>query len=290
MCFRSLWLAGLVFFAFMANAQAAETGPRAYQNVPTGINLVQLYYKNSESRGTQVVTSDLEVLRYYRYFDFFGNVALVGGYLPLAQAKLSIPAFRLNKETSGLADPALVFGFDFYGAPAISMDEYKDWVQETILGFSMQVSVPLGRYNKTSILNLGANRWMFKPELAMSHQFGTSGLYLETYLNYQFFTKNRNYLGSNVKDQNGQWGVDVHLAYEFMRGGFVSIDYFHTWDGEAKINGVLQGDKLRDTKLGATFKMPLSRTLAAEFRYSDDLETKSGNKTRSAQARLQYVW
>ena len=279
-----------MLWASIGQLHAAESGPRAYQNVPTGINLVQLYYKNNETRGSQIVTSDLEVLRYYRYFDFFGNVALVGGYLPFAQAKLSIPALGLNKETSGLADPALVFGFDFYGAPAISMDEYKDWVQETILGFSVQISVPLGRYNKTSILNLGANRWMFKPELAISHQFGTSGLYFETYLNYHFYTKNRAYLGNNIKDQNGQWGIDAHLAYEFMRGAFVSIDYFNTWGGETKINGVLQGDRLRDSKLGATLKMPLSRSLAAEFRYSDDLDTKSGNKTRSAQVRLQYVW
>ena len=270
---------------------AAESGPRAYKNVPADINVLQLYYKTSETKGALLnLKSDAELLRYFHYFDFFGNIAVIGGYFPYANATLSIPAFGLTQSVSGMADPVFVFGFDFYGAPLLSIDEYNVWEQKTILGFSLQVSAPLGEYDKTSALNLGLNRWMFRPELAASHQLGTSGLYVESYLNYHFFTKNREYLGNLVRDQNGKWGVDAHLSYEFMRGSFVSLDYLHAWGGETIINGILQGDAIRTTTIGTTLKLTFSKSMAVEFKYRDDLDTKNSDKTRSFLMKLQYLW
>ncbi len=280
-----------ILWTSVGQLDAAEAGPRAYKNVPVGIDVVQLYYKTSETKGAALnLKSDAELIRYFRYFDFFGNVAAIGGYLPYANAKLSIPALGFSQSVSGMADPVVLFGFDFYGAPALTINEYQDWEQETILGFSLQVSVPLGEYDKTSALNLGTNRWMFKPELAISHQFGTSGLYIESYLNYYLFTKNREYLGSLVRDQDGKWGIDAHLSYEFMKGSFLSFDCLQAWGGETKINGILQGDKIRTTTLGSTLKLTFSKSMAVEFKYRDDVDTRNSDKTRSLLMKLQYAW
>ena len=280
-----------MLWASIGQLHAAEAGPRAYKNVPVGINVLQLYYKSSETDGASLnLKSDVELIRYFRYFDFFGNVAAIGGYLPYANAKLSIPALNFSQSVSGMADPLLLFGFDFYGAPALSVDEYKGWEQNTILGFSLQVSLPLGEYDKTSALNLGTNRWVFKPELAISHQLGTSGLYVESYLNYHLFTKNREYLGNLIRDQEGKWGVDAHLVYEFMKGSFLSLDCLYAWGGETKINGVLQGDDIRTTTMGATLKLTFSRNMAAEFKFRDDVDAKNSDKTRSFLMKLQYLW
>jgi hypothetical protein len=291
MCFRqNIVVAILSLFTFVSGLHAAESGPRAYQNVPVGTNVAQLYYNHSETRGSLNIKSDIEVLRYYRYFDFFGNAAAVGAYLPYANAKLSIPAFGLNQSTSGMGDAVLVFGFDLYGGPAIALDEYKSWVQKTIIGFSAQLTLPTGKYDKTKIVNIGSNRWAFRPELAISHQIGTSGVYVESYLNYQMFTKNSEYLGNFVRQQGGIVGVDGHLSYAFMRGAFVSLDYLRSWGGETSVNGVKQRDQLRDIKFGATLKVAFNRNTAAELKYRDDAHTESGNKTRAMQLKLQYIW
>jgi len=274
----------------VSDLYAAEAGPRAYQNVPVDTNVAQLYYNNSETRGSLNIKTDVEVLRYYRYFDFFGNVAAIGAYLPYASAKLSIPAFKLNQSASGMGDAVFVFGFDFFGGPAISLDQYQDWKQETLLGFSLQVTAPTGKYDKAKILNLGANRWVFKPELAVSHQIGTSGVYIESYLNYHALTNNSEYLGNRVLKQKGILGVDGHISYVFMPGAFVSMDYFRTWGGETSINGIMQRDTLRDTRYGVTLTVPFSRSIAAELKYRDDEHTQSGNRMRTVQLKLQYLW
>jgi hypothetical protein len=288
--YNYLLAASMVMFITAGSIHAAESGPRTYKNVPVGINVLRLYYANTETNGSLNLKSNVGALRYYRYIDFFGNIAAIGGVLPYANAKLTIPAFGLNKTVSGMGDPSFVFGFDFYGAPALTMDEYKNWKQETILGFSIKASAPIGQYDKTSVLNISSNRWIFKPEFAVSHQIADSGLFIESYLHYHFFTKNREYLGNLIRDQNGKWGVDAHLVYEFMRGAFVSFDYHYSWGGETQVNGILQGDAVRDTKIGASLRVPLSRNIAAELRYQNDVNTRNGNKTKLIGFMLQYFW
>jgi len=288
---RSFFLAAIMLIVTSTGSlHAGESGPRAYVNAPVDINLLQLYYANIETKGSLSLNSDLGALRYVRYFDLFGNIAAVGGVLSYADARLTVPTLGLNQSVSGMGDPVFVLGIDFYGAPAMGMDEYLKWKQETILGFSIQVSAPIGQYDQARILNLGTNRWTFKPELAVSHQIAESGVFIESYLNYHLFTKNREYLGNLIRDQNGKWGVDGHLVYEFMRGAFASFDYFYSWGGETKVNGILQGDIVRDTTIGATVKMPVSQSMAVELKYRHDIKTRSGNKTTVMQGMLQYFW
>jgi len=46
--------------------------------------------------------------------------------------------------------------------------------QDLIVGVSFQVSAPLGQYDNSKLLNLGNNRWSFKPELGFSKAWGHS--------------------------------------------------------------------------------------------------------------------
>ena len=73
----------------------------------------------------------------------------------------------------GLADPLLRVSVNFYGAPAISMKEFPSYQQDIIIGASLQVTVPLGQYDSTKLLNVGTNRWSFKPELGISKAWGS---------------------------------------------------------------------------------------------------------------------
>ena len=41
-----------------------------------------------------------------------------------------------------------------------------------IVGVSLQVSAPLGQYANSKLLNLGNNRWSFRPELGVSKAWG----------------------------------------------------------------------------------------------------------------------
>ena len=61
-------------------------------------------------------------------------------------------------------DPRLRFSVNLYGAPALSLPEFANYKQDLIIGASLQVSAPLGQYDADKVVNIGTNRWFFKPE------------------------------------------------------------------------------------------------------------------------------
>jgi len=270
-------------------SHAAEAGAHAYNNLPVDLNIVQLLYFQSEtSGGLSNLNTHAGVLRYYRTFSLFGQAALIGGFLPYATAKLDVPAFRLHQRVTGFSDPTLVFGMDFFGAPALTREQFKHYKPGTVFGGSLQITAPLGRYDSASLLNLSGNRWVFKPELALTHSVGNWEL--EFFGHYHFFTSNKSYLGKLTREQRGRWGMDAHLSYTIMRGMWVSVDYLRRWGGETSINGVFQSDQVRDTTVGMTAEMAFSPATALQFTYRDDVATQSVSQSRSFTLKAQYLW
>jgi hypothetical protein len=47
---------------------------------------------------------------------------------------------------------------NFIGAPALTAAQFKDYRQDFILGASLRVVVPLGQYDDTKLVNIGAMR------------------------------------------------------------------------------------------------------------------------------------
>jgi hypothetical protein len=268
---------------------AAEAGARAYGNAPVGLNVLQLLYFQSESRSNALrLSSHAGVLRYYRYFEMFGQGALIGGFLPYASAKLDIPAAGIHLRTIGMSDPTLVFGMDFFGAPALTREQFRDYRQDLIVGGSVQITAPLGRYDPAKSLNPGGNRWVIKPELALSQAFGD--FIFEAFGNYHFFSSNKEYLGNLIREQNGRWGMDAHVSYTIMPGMWLSVDYLRRWGGEIIINGAPQGDKVRDTSIGFTANVSFSPSYSLQLTYRDDVINRSTTESRSLTLKFQRLW
>jgi len=66
---------------------------------------------------------------------------------------------------TGLADPRIRFNVNFLGAPALDAGEFAHYRQKTIAGATLEVTAPLGEYDETKRVNLGANRWTLRPEV-----------------------------------------------------------------------------------------------------------------------------
>ena len=73
---------------------------------------------------------------------------------------------------SGSGDPRFRFSINLFGAPALSVKEFANYQQDLIIGASLQMSAPLGQYDNSKLLNLGNNRWSFRPELGISKAWG----------------------------------------------------------------------------------------------------------------------
>jgi len=73
---------------------------------------------------------------------------------------------------AGFLDPKIRLSVNLYGAPALTLQQFKYYEQDLIIGASVQVSVPRGQYDDTRAINLGTNRWSVKPELGVSQIVG----------------------------------------------------------------------------------------------------------------------
>ena len=163
------------------HGQALE--PRSYTNTPVGINFLLLGYAHTEGdvgldASTPVqdirVRIDAGFLAYARSLDVWGLSGKVLAVLPVAEASGSakVKGQGRDRDVFGLGDPLVRLSVNFYGAPALSLNEFATYRQDLIIGASLQVTAPLGQYDSSKILNVGTNRRSVKPELGVSKAWG----------------------------------------------------------------------------------------------------------------------
>ncbi len=144
--------------------------------------------------------------------------------------------------------------------------EFAKWRQGTLLGVSLTVDMQTGQYDPARLINIGANRWAFKPELGFSQRRGH--WVLDAYAAAWFFTANDNYYSSaagsiapNRQTQEPMGAVETHLSYDIKPRMWVSIDGNYWYGGETKVNGVPSPTTLQaSSRLGATAAIPLVST------------------------------
>lgn len=196
----------LVFVA--SNSTGQDLEPRTYANTPVGLNFAILGYGHTEGGvgiDPALLVQDLKievhsgVLAYARSLDVYGKSAKFDVVLPYASAvgtATAIGQFR-ERDISGLADPKFHFSVNFFGAPAISMQDFPDYQQDIIVGAHIEVTAPGGQYDAGKLLNLGTNRWSIKPELGISKRMGP--LTFELAGGVRFYTDNDDFFGGKVR-------------------------------------------------------------------------------------------
>ena len=102
---------------------------------------------------------------------------------------------------------------NLYGAPALTLKEFQNYQQDLIVGVSLQVSVPSGQYDPSKLVNIGTNRWSFKPELGVSKAVGPWTLEFSAAVT--FYTDNTDFLGGNTRTQDQVYSMRGHAIYGF---------------------------------------------------------------------------
>ena len=146
---------------------------------------------------------------------------------------------------------------NLYGAPALTLKEFADWEQDLIIGASLQVSAPWGQYDPSRIVNIGTNRWSFKPEIGMSKAVGPWTL--EVQAAATFFTDNDDFYGGKTRSQDPLYSCRGTLIYGFRSGIWASVDATYFAGGRTTVNGVLNNDLQQNWRLGATLAFPVDR-------------------------------
>jgi len=292
-----LCVAALVFTA--TYACAAELEPRAYVNTPVGLNFLIAGYAYSEGGLSTSASSPIkdaqlrihtEVLAYARTLDVWGKSGKFDVILPYSQLSgtAKVDGQPRERQVSGLHDPRFRFSVNFYGAPALSMQEFANYRQDILIGASVQVSAPVGQYDSSKLVNLGTNRWFIKPDIGISKAFGP--LTLELTAGVTFFTKNEDYFGGKTLEQDPVYSTQTHVTYDFGRGVWGALDGTYDYGGRTTVNGVRGDDVQKNSRVGATLALPVNRNNSVKLFASTGVSTRTGSDYNLGGILWQYRW
>jgi hypothetical protein len=285
--------------ALGSGADAQELEPRAYTNTPVGLNFLIAGYAYSSGGVATDPTLPIKdahlhihsaILAYARSLNVLGTSGKVDVVLPYAwlSGSAEVVGQPREREVSGLADPRLRFSVNLYGAPALSVEEFTSYKQDLIVGASLQVGIPLGQYNPEKLVNLGTNRWSVKPELGISKAWGR--LTIEASGGVTFYTTNDDFFGGKSRAQEPLYSLQGHLSYNFSPGMWVGLDGTYYTGGRTTTDGVQDNNFQGNTRVGATFALPVNRYNSIKLYASTGVSTRTGGNFDTVGIAWQYRW
>jgi hypothetical protein len=288
-----------VLLIMAVQIHASEIEPRSYVNTPVGINFLLAGYAYTDGGlSTQAsspikdaqLTMNTGVLAYARTLDVWGKSGKFDAILPysgLSGSALFMGQPR-ERNVSGFHDPLFRFSVNFFGAPALSLQEFANYQQDVIIGASVQVSAPLGQYDKEKLVNLGNNRWFVKPDMGISKAWGA--FVLELSAGAYFFTNNDDYFGGRTLKQDPLLTTQVHASYNIGRGVWAALSWTYDYGGRTTVDGVTSDDFHSNSRLGATLALPVNRNNSIKLFGSTSLHTSAGTGFDLVGILWQYRW
>jgi len=165
---------------------------------------------------------------------------------------------------------------------------FASYQQRTLVGISVTVAPPLGEYDSTKLINLGTNRWSFKPEVGFSR---TSGHWVaEAMAGAWLFTDNGDFYGGRTREQNPIAAMQGHLTYRFTRTVWLAGDINYFTGGRTTIGGNQNFDLQRNSRIGATFSTAVGRSQAIRASVSTGARTTIGAAFTSIALGYNYAW
>jgi hypothetical protein len=289
----------LALLATSPTARAQEIEPRAYSNIPVGLNFMALGYVHSQgdlSFDASVPIEDAHLrvdgtfLAYVRSFGFFGRSASVAVAFPYAwlAGEATFRGERAERRIDGLADPKMRLTLNLYGAPALTVEEFPEYKQNLVVGVSLAVSAPLGQYDSRHLLNVGTNRWAVKPEIGLSKAWGP--LILETAAGVTFYTPNNDFLRNRKLERAPVYSVQAHLIYNLPLGIWAAVDAVGYRGGRITLDGV-EGESMQENlRVGLTFSFPITRHSSIKVSGSTGAYARSGGNFNTGGIAWQVGW
>ena len=194
----------------------------------------------------------------------------------------------IERTVNGSANSMFRLSINLYGAPALPLKEFVDWEQDLIIGASLQVSAPWSQYDPSRIVNIGTNRWSFKPEIGISKAAGPWTL--EAQAAATIFTDNDDFYGGNTRSQDPLYSLQGHVIYSLRSGIWVSVDATYFTGGRTTVNGVLNNDLQQNWRLGATLALPVDRLNSVKLYASSGVAARTGNNYDLIGIAWQYRW
>ena len=279
---------------------AQELEPRAYSASPIGANF--LLAAAGRSNGDvlfdpTVPLTDVRAglnsttLGAGRTFNLGGRLALATVALPYVWGTISgkVAEQAQSVTRSGLADARAKLSVNLIGGAALTPAAFVKAPRRTIIGASLTVAAPIGQYYADKLINIGTNRWAFKPEVGLSYPVGR--WQLDAAAGVWLFTANdRFYPGGATRAQDPLVAIQTHASYNVTRRGWVAVDA--TWYAGANVhvNDGAPGSGQNNARVGATLSLPIAASQSLKVSASTGASTLTGSDFTTVGVAWQYLW
>lgn len=284
---RRLLIAGLLALSQGFHAFGQDLEPRSYTNLPIGQTFLVVGAARADGDLTLTSTSPLQDAK----LTVDGLVVGMAHTFELAgqSAKVDMVGTRYCYEGDGIfdgdsvdvdrceyADPVMRLTWNFYGAPATSLEDFGSLKDGLVIGASLLAKAPVGTYHSEHLINAGGNRWVVRPGLGMS--FALGNWFIDANSSIRFFEDNDDFFNGTKLEQDPLYQGQIHLIYNLRKGRWVSFDANYFAGGETSKNGVKGDDRQKNSRLGLTFSTPISAHHSIKIAASRGVVTRIGNK------------
>jgi hypothetical protein len=267
-------------FLLMQNTFSQDIEPRRWNPIPLGTHVLGAGYsytsgdvffdpllqaENVKIKAHSMAVSFAQPLK---IGDRFGSISLL---VPFSAADwsglLSGEPAEVNR--TGFADPRLRASVLLTGPPAGNARELQQYRLEnptyTTFGVSLAITVPLGEYFEDKLLNLGGNRFVFRPQVGMIHYWGSWSFELTG--SVFLYTRNPDFFNNTERDQRPTFAVQSHLVKQLQGGSWLSLSAGYGLGGESLINRQPNRDFRSNFLVAASYSFLIAKRQGLKLAY-----------------------
>ena len=288
----------LLTFSREACTQVQSLEPRLLTPTPVGMNFLSLGYVYStgdvleSSSSVEAATARLHSATavYTRSTNFFGRAGRLTMVVPFVNGNWSATVTEADTSTTqtGFGDAIVSVGVGLGGAPARWAKDMATHRPGTMVGTGLRITLPIGKYDSSRAINLGANRWQFVFGASVMRYVGRWGF--DAQVRATFITTNSDFYGGNTIGQEPLIGFQLHAEDTFKRGLWVAASFGQGFGGASIVNGETQDDAEINNRYALTAAYPLGKYWALKGAYSGGLTTRFGWDLTSVALSLQRRW
>ena len=240
--------------------------------MPTGLNIIGMGYAYTDAfvyfnPAFKITDAQARINGFgfsaIRSFDLAGKSARISLMVPYASGRWQgflEDEFRTVRR-HGAGDPRLRLSVNLYGAPALRGKEYFQYraehVNNTVVGASLAVTLPLGQYFDDLLINIGNNRWSVRPQLGVVHTRGPWSFELTG--SAFWFSKNDSFLEQSVLEQKPMYAMQAHVIYNFKPGIWASLSTAYGMGGRISVDGSKTSFEVDNWLWAASFGFPVGK-------------------------------
>lgn len=302
--FAKFFLLSLLHASLVFPCIALEPEPRKWNHLPLGVNFAGVGYAyteadiyidpalNLENVEMSLHTWAAKYIRTFELFDRSGRIDFTQGHQEGKWRGLldGVPA---SATRNGMSDSFVRLAINLYGGPPLRGKEYGAYRAskniETLVGMALAVRLPTGDYMDDKLINLGQNRYAFRPQVGVIHTRGKWSAELTNEV--AFYTNNNDFFNGNKLEQEPLYIVHGHLIHTFRPGLWAGASFGYDYGGETRINGVDKNDRRQNTAWALSFAYPISRTMGLKLGYVYTTTKEStGLDSETLMVSLSYLW